>query len=206
MKRMKTEGSGWLKRREEKAGEVGFWDKVLRLPRLSLNVLVLVGASVAAFSLLSLVALSSIEVIGRRFFRFSTGFSEEVSGYLLVSVTFMALAYVFVKERHLAVEAVIGKVGPRGKKGLNIFRAIVALAFCVMITWYGSLLVLGSLHIGSRSGGVLRVPLFAPHSLIPIGMGILSLVILVYLIGAIKSSATSEKRTAKSHFTKGGRR
>lgn len=203
---MKTEGSGWLKRREEKAGEVGFWDKVLRLPRLSLNVLVLVGASVAAFSLLSLVALSSIEVIGRRFFRFSTGFSEEVSGYLLVSVTFMALAYVFVKERHLAVEAVIGKVGPRGKKGLNIFRAIVALAFCVMITWYGSLLVLGSLHIGSRSGGVLRVPLFAPHSLIPIGMGILSLVILVYLIGAIKSSATSEKRTAKSHFTKGGRR
>jgi len=59
---MKTEYLGWLNRREEKAGEVGFGDKALRLAGRSLNVLASVGAHVAAFSLLSLALLSNIEV------------------------------------------------------------------------------------------------------------------------------------------------
>ena len=202
MKRMKKEGSGGLNLPEEKAGEVGLGDKVLRLARRSPNMIALFGAHVAMWSLVSLVLLSVVEVIGRRFFTWSTGCSEEISGYLLVSVTYMAAAYVFIKGGHLAVEMVTGRVGPRGRKDFDLFRAIVALAFCATITWYGSITTMDSFRLGIRSSGNLHAPLAFTHILVPIGMGILSLVMLAYLIGAIKSSATSEKRTAKSHSRK----
>jgi len=121
-----------------------------------------------------------------------------------VSITYMAAAYVFIKGGHLAVEVVIGRAGPRWGKGLNLLRAIVALAFCVMITWYGLMLAINSFRLDIHSSGNLHVPVAPVQILVAIGMGILSLVILAYLIEAIKSSATSEKRIAQSDSAKGG--
>jgi len=201
---MKKESSGELNLPEEKAGAVNLGDKVFRLVHRFTNLLALFGGQIAAWSLVSLVILSVVEITGRRVFIWSTGCSEEVSGYLLVSITYMAIAYVFIKGGHLTVEVVTGKLGPMGRKGFDLFRGVVGLTFCGLIAWYGLVTTMDSFRLGSRSPGNLHAPLAYTHILVPIGMTILGLVMLVYLIGAIKSSVISEKRTAQSDSAKGG--
>jgi len=147
-----------------------------------IDVLTSFGAWVAVICILVMVIYTGVDVVGRYLVGWTTGVCEEMSAYMLVAITFMAGAYTFVQKGHITVNVVLNKLTPRGQKAMNIINGILGFGTCVAVTWYSSKLVMTSLtsHAGSEFASM--TPLWMPQLLVPVGMGILSLVTLRYTI------------------------
>lgn len=158
-----------------------------------LNWLVTGTGWIGATCVVVMVSLIGVDIIGRRFFNHPTGISEEVSAYLLVAVTFLGAAYTFTKGGHLSVRAVLEKLPARGQRVMKIFNGFAGVGVCVTAAWYSSQLVMASIRINSHSPTPLNTPMVIPHTLIPIGMGILGLSILAHTIKLITTSVDTQQ-------------
>ena len=125
------------------------------------------------------------EVIGRYLFNSPSDWSLELSGYLVVAISYLALATTQLADGHIAVDMFYIKINKKVRNYLDIFIRLVSL------TWTVALLVLGwqlagdSLLKGSHSSQSMMWPLFPSQVLIPIGCLLMALVIIGQITKAI---------------------
>jgi len=144
-------------------------------------------AKVAALCVIGAVALTGVEIIGRRLFGFSTKISEEVSAYMLVGITFLALAYTFVRGGHIKVDLVLRRLPQRGQIIMNIFNHFLGLGFCATLTYLGVKVVIQNIQMHTESNTILGTPLAIPSAAVPLGSGVISLVILAHIIRLVRT-------------------
>lgn len=134
-----------------------------------------VGMYVAGVGILIMALLITTEVVGRHLFGFSMLVVDEWSGYLLVMVTFLGLAYTMKTNGFLQIEFLLNRLEPKQKKIFHIFLISIALFYSILIdhkliahTW-------SSYSTGLVSVSISETPLFIPQLFMPLGMSLLVL-------------------------------
>ena len=120
-----------------------------------------------------MLAVMSVVVFLQVIFRFvikaSLPWSEELSRYLLVYITYFGCAYGIKTGAHLGVEAFVLILPKTVQKAINVLVQIGGLVVCVLILKFGADIVFSQMQSGQLSPAM-RLPMWTIYSAIPIGM------------------------------------
>ncbi len=152
---------------------------------------VLSGRLQAAVIFLLMVMLL-VEVLTRYILHSPLSIAEEIGGYLLVSVTFMGLAYTWKENGHVRVTLLMSRLPQRLARSIRFFTLILATVFTVPLIKACYDLLMDSMLFESRSGSWLRTPLVYPQTILLVGAVLLFLQLLVEIIKAIIARDAAE--------------
>ena len=122
--------------------------------------------------------LITIEIAGRYVFGFSLLVVDEWSGYLLVMVIFLGLAYTMRVKGFMQMEFLIRQLGPRKRNLLTVFLIFGALIYSILIEYRLVLIAWSSYSSNYVSVSIAQTPLCIPQAFMPIGMMLLILELL----------------------------
>ena len=132
----------------------------------------------------------SYEVVMRYLFNSPTVWVNEISRFLQIWATYLALTYSFHKNDFIRITVIYDKVGEKGKRILDLISAIFILIFSIFVVYYGWLIAHDSLKVGRTSSTILDVPSFLTEFAIPLCFGFLVLRVVleipVYLRNLLK--------------------
>lgn len=118
-----------------------------------------------------MVATTSLQIISRVFFS-ALSWSEELTRYLLVYLTFLGASSVYKRNGHISVLAIQQLLPPKLQKAAKIFVVILVSVFFIIATFYG--LEYMGLQ-GNQLSAALRIPMKYIYMSIPIGFSIMIL-------------------------------
>ena len=141
-----------------------------------------------------LMALLLVEVLTRYILRSPLSIADEMGGYLLVSITFMGLAYTWKEKGHVRVSLLISRLPDKLAHLLRFITLILATVFTLPLMKACYDLVSDSLLFESRSGSWLRTPLAYPQTILLIGAILLFLQLVAEIIKATIAMGKSEEK------------
>lgn len=122
-------------------------------------------------------------VIRRYIFNSPEPYSYELSTMFLLWTFVLALAYVEKLDEHLRVDFFVVLLPKKCKLFmLNVVGPLFGLVFCSVLTWEGWTVAMYSLEIGEKSMSIWAVPLFPVKIVIPVGYGLLCIVLLLKIV------------------------
>ena len=148
-----------------------------RLHRL----LVQAAGGLAAAAILAMTLLITLDVTGRYLFGRPTLIAVEMSGYLLVAMVFLGLAYTDHRGRHIQIAILTSRLPPRGQAVLGMVNTAIASAFCLWLAWLTLQPVLLDRAFGTVSLTGTRTPIWIPSAAIPLGLALVGLHLLARL-------------------------
>ncbi|MBB4287372.1 TRAP transporter small permease [Roseospira goensis] len=141
----------------------------------------------AAMATICLISISNVVV--RYATNVSFAFTEEVSVFLLVVLTFVGTALAFAKDDHIRIEVIVRRLGPIGRRlcdGLSLAASV--LLFGVLV-YYGGLLAWEEYRWGETSPAM-----GFPTWIYTIWLPILSLVVLIRILGPRLAGLSRRRR------------
>ena len=158
------------------------------------------GMLVAVLILLVMTGLILTEVVMRTFFAASTHMADELVGYGIGAMSFLALGQSLEKGTLIRMNLLLASLSSKGR--VRWFLEIVCICFgifsCGMACWFFTRNVLRNYERGYVSETVAQVPLWLPESFVSIGLGILLLQFLSYLLKVLMREADlSSKKAAE---------
>ena len=137
-----------------------------------------------------MLAVMSVVVFLQVIFRFvikaSLPWSEELSRYLLVYITYFGCAYGIKTGAHLGVEAFVLILPKTVQKAINVLVQIGGLVVCVLILKFGADIVFSQMQSGQLSPAM-RLPMWTIYSAIPIGMAFCVIRYAVEIVKAVQA-------------------
>lgn len=130
---------------------------------------------------LGIVALAVIvltEIVTRNVFDFSFQISDEVGGYIVVGLTFLALPVCQARQAYHHVMFVQARLSRGVREWLNLAFDLLSLAFCLMLIWELGWQAVQTWQTGDIAPTELGTPLWIPQAVMPIGCLVLCLVLL----------------------------
>ena len=137
------------------------------------------GAEVCLFVLIALIA---VEVVGRYALNKPTLITYELSSYLLVGITYLALAYGLQQGSHIRVSILVDCLPSRLHKWWTLIFDSIVLVCIIVLMWKSIGLVVMNFESGVRLATYMRTPLWIPQALVPIGLGMFVLEALRQLV------------------------
>jgi len=130
--------------------------------------------------------LASYGVIRRYIFESPEPYSYELSMMFLLWTFVLALAYLEKLDGHLRVDFFVILLPKRIRAFLlSVVGPVAGFIFCAVLTWEGWIVAMYSLETGEKSMSIWAVPLFPVKIVIPIGYGLLCIVLLLKIIQGI---------------------
>ena len=111
----------------------------------------------------------------------------EWSGYLLLYVAFLGLPWLLRNRGHINVELIYDRVGPRGRRGLDVLAAVLGLFVTGILTWRGIIVTADVAERGLRLWNVLQTPQWMLVVVIPLGAGLAFLEFIRFFRAAVSS-------------------
>ncbi len=134
-----------------------------------------IGRSVK-WLLLVAVAVCAVNALIRYTFDMSSNAWLELQWYLFAAVFLPAAGYTLLKNEHVRIDVVTGRLSPRTRAKIDIFGTLVFLLPVTILIFYLSFPMVWDSFIhnemSSNAGGLIRWP---AKVLIPIGFALLSL-------------------------------
>ncbi len=145
-----------------------------------------IGGWGGAVFILLMAVLITVDVIGRAF-GMPTYVAVEMSGYMLIGIVFLGLAYTQKKGKHIKIIILTDKLPPRVRQLLEIATLFAAVAFIGWFTWstFDPAKVNYVQKITSLT--IVSTPLWIPYAFVTIGLGMLGLEMLTEIIRKIAS-------------------
>lgn len=125
-------------------------------------------------------------VIARYIFNLPVRWAAEVSEFMMVSLTFLALAVIQSEGKHINITFLIEKRSKKTKTILGVITTLAALTVFILLTWASWQFALKALQSGFTSDAA-AIPLFPPRLLIPVGAFLMCLQLIADLIQGIGS-------------------
>jgi len=163
-----------------------------RLLRLFVDKSSSIGVLIAGGCIFLILLLVLVDVLIRYFLNISIHVSYEISSYCLVGVTFLALGQIQKLDKHVKVEFLVSRLSLRYRTWLKIVAEILSLAFVSWFTWDAAMAVMRSYSLKSAYQSMLQTPLWIPHLLLPIGLGILALQMICQIVNQWSRAGRTE--------------
>ncbi|MGE0746951.1 MAG: TRAP transporter small permease [Rhodospirillales bacterium] len=156
------------------------------LPRLIIGSLILVG-----------LAINFANVVGRYLFLSPIIWAEEILIYIMVWCVFIGVALVSWDARHLKMDLLLSKLGPRARRVLNIFIAATTIAvLCIVIPQ--SWTVVSMMQRLDQRSVVSEIPMTIPHFAVLFGFVLMLLALLVRIRANISTSASEREEVVQN--------
>ena len=109
-----------------------------------------------------------VNVIFRFVFNNSLAFSDEISTYLFVLMSFMGTAVAARRGAHLGLSIVTDKVSPKARTIIGMLMYALSALFCLLIVIFGVQMVISEYQMGQQSAAM-QWPEWIYGSFVPIG-------------------------------------
>jgi TRAP-type C4-dicarboxylate transport system permease small subunit len=153
--------------------------------RWALDCLYRVSGGLAAFCLAAIAGLVVIQVTVRLLGVLVPG-ADDLAGYALMASSFLALASTLRVGVHIRVTLLTRRASPAQRRVLEIWCLGVGAALGAYLTWHVIDMAWDALWFGERSTGNLSVPLWAPQSIMALGVLILTIAFVDDLVAVIR--------------------
>lgn len=144
----------------------------------------------AKLTLVAMMVIIGTEVLLRNTVHYSWQGTDEVGSYLVVAVTFLSLATCQAYGGYHELQIVKMRLSPRAQAVLNMALHLVCLIACLILLWQYSRLVMTSWRNGDASMTSLRVPLWIPQLMMPIGIAAMCLALIKSIIADVRTART----------------
>jgi len=135
-------------------------------------------AVMAAMAVVSVVVM--VEVILRYTLGETLVVTEELSRYLMVWIAFLGSVLLMRERGHIAAEGLGGWFGPLGRRVIAVVADLLSLVFLLTLTWAGLQTLPGQLD---QYLTTINIPIFWFYLAIPVGSGLMAVVIVAQLLG-----------------------
>ena len=135
-------------------------------------------------AVMAAMAVVSVVVMAEEILRYTLGetlvVTEELSRYLMVWVAFLGSVLLMRERGHIATEGLGGWFGPLGRRVIAVVADLLSLVFLLTLTWAGLQTLPAQLdqHLTT-----INIPIFWFYLAIPVGCGLMALVIVSRLLG-----------------------
>ena len=136
---------------------------------------------------ISIGFIVSYEVIMRYLFNSPTIWVNEVSRFLQIWATYLALTYSFHKKDFIRITVIYDRLNETGKKILDFISFIFIIIFSCFVVYYGWLIAYDSLKVGRTSSTILDVPSFLTELAIPLCFAFLVIRVILEAIRYIRN-------------------
>ena len=141
---------------------------------------------------LASVLLICFDVLVRKFFGFTTGGADELSGYAFAISTSWSLAFVVLHRGNVRVDALYQLLPVRVSAVLDWLSLVALGVFMVFLTYYASFVVDTSWTQSSAANTPLATPLWIPQGLWFLGLVWMCLVLALMLVRASVALVTGD--------------
>ncbi|WP_019414809.1 TRAP transporter small permease [Paenisporosarcina sp. TG20] len=146
------------------------------------DVLIRIGAYIAGFLIILTTIMVFYEIVSRSFFNKPTIWATELSTYAIIGSCFLGSAFAVRTYSHITVDLLINNVNDRIKTLLAYLSNALGLVFSIIFTVYGFHHVMKTMELGVTSSSLLRVPMYLPELLLPVGGILLCLAFVLQII------------------------
>ena len=124
---------------------------------------------VLSTSVLSLAALTILNVLSRGLLNRSLAFTQELSHFLIIIICFVGLSYATSQGRHIRMTAIYDQFGPQGRKVLMVLIAGSTSLLLLVLGAYAVRYVMTVYQLGGISP-TLSVPYYLVYLIAPVGL------------------------------------
>ena len=138
------------------------------------------------YSFMVSVVLITLQVIFRYVLHNSLSWSEELARYMFVWQTWIGVSYSARNGSHLRITLLRDRLPQKGKYAMELFVMLVWITFSVWMVYLGCRVVGKISGYGQRSSA-LGIPMKFCYASVPVGMGLLTIRLVVQLIKLFKN-------------------
>jgi TRAP-type C4-dicarboxylate transport system permease small subunit len=149
---------------QDRGGVARVFDRVLDL-----------GAALAATLLLAVMLATTVKVIFRYVLHEGLIGIDQISGTLLLYITFLGAAWVLRREEHVTIDLLVTGRSPKTRRRLHVISSVMGALVCLTLTVFGTLEVVGSWQRGILIPAELEIPRAINLAVIPLGSALLCL-------------------------------
>ena len=142
--------------------------------------------------------LICFDVIVRKFFGFTTGGADELSGYAFAISISWSLAFVVLHRGNVRVDALYQHLPVRISAALDWLSLVTLGVFMVYLTYYASFVFDTSWTQNSAANTPLATPLWIPQGLWLLGLAWMCLVLALMLVRASVALVTGDIASIKN--------
>jgi TRAP-type C4-dicarboxylate transport system permease small subunit len=133
------------------------------------------GGIACEAALVIMMLLIAAEVAVRSLFNYSLQFTDELSGYLLVAVTFLGISISLKEGAVFRVDVLYRRLAARVRNALELVFQMLALVFTVLLDYQVIRLVISSYERDVTAPTLLATPLYVPQIIMPVGVSLMAL-------------------------------
>lgn len=109
-------------------------------------------------------------VLGRYFYFWAPPSASQIAGYLMAFCFFMGLAYVFRVGGFILMAPLKRFVPARAVPVLEAVLLVITLVYIGVLAWFALDSVMEAIRFGTRTFGVVEIPLWIPQMAMPAGL------------------------------------
>ncbi len=133
------------------------------------------------------LAIVMLEIVGRGVFGVSYLWSEEMSRYSLIWLTYFGAAAAVRTNSHIRITALTAILPKGAQRWLELMICALALIFTTYVAFYGLRYVEGTAMLGLMSSDSnIPIPIWVFHAIIPVGFGLMSLRLIERMIHIVR--------------------
>jgi TRAP-type C4-dicarboxylate transport system permease small subunit len=140
--------------------------------------------AIAGVSLLGIVAINGANVAARYLFRAPFPWAEELMLFLMILAVFAAAIAVTWRNLHVRIDTFIERASPALRRAALIIGTLVSIVAIVTVA-AASFRIIMLLYELEQHSDALGVPSWIPQSFVPIGLGMIALLMGVKLVRAM---------------------
>src|SRR5512143_4184971 len=115
---------------------------------------------VAGILMIFALCLSFYSVVARYVFHWSLDWSDEISVYMVVWSVFFGASSLMKKDEHVRVDLFIQRLSENRQNILHFYHGILGIAFLIIVTYGGCLLVQRTYQTQLTSESYLKFPMY----------------------------------------------
>lgn len=137
--------------------------------------------SLSAICLMASVIINFINIIGRYVFSVSIPWAEEIMLFLMVGCVFTGCCAVAWQNRHIRMDMMISMLPKWLHDLFNLLSELVLIGTAIIVTIF-SYPVIAQLAAFDERSEAANFPLVIPQAMVPIGYGLMALLIVIRLL------------------------
>jgi TRAP-type C4-dicarboxylate transport system permease small subunit len=157
-----------------------------------LTAVIAVAGHVSTAALLIGVAINFINVVGRYFFHHSLEWAEEIMIDLMLTSVFLGGAMVSLKGAHIAMDIMLKGLPPRLQFAAELLNDAIQIVVGAIMIWLSVPVIYQLFEFDQRSEAM-RIPIYIPQMVIPIGFALMMVGIVLHRRIKLKNHAAAGK-------------
>lgn len=140
-----------------------------------IGLLVRASLLLSGCAVVAIIAIGSVDTIGRAFWNYPLAGAVEMTEALLAASIFLALGYAQSLGEHISVDLFTQSFGPRMTRVAHYFALITTLAIFLFILWRTFDTAVYAWGVNEVSAGIVPVPIWLAKAFATVGLVVASL-------------------------------